>query len=130
MKYRNFYMRTYCFLVGIMATSPLLAQTEGSYTENFLSNTVIHLAKWAFYGLGGAIVLFGVLVPIAEKQLKKNPDHVNVLPRLGWALAFFMIPSMINYGFDWFNSTSEANGALQEMKLIFQNSGSGGGTSN
>ena len=97
-----------------------LGQEELSATDNFLTETVLHLAEWVFYGLGGTMVLFGVMVPIAEKMLKKNHDHISVWPRVGWAMLFFAIPAMMKYSIEWFNTRAEASGQLDGMNHLFQ----------
>lgn len=104
------------FLSGVV-----LGQTSQppNATDNFLTQTVLHLAEWVFYGLGGSMVLFGVMVPLAEKMLKKNHDHISVWPRVGWAMLFFAIPSMMDYSLRWFDTRSGAEGKLEGIKTLF-----------
>lgn len=100
------------FLVSL--SSPALAQVDA--TDNVITRSVWWLANMAYYGAGGVIVLFGILIPIGKKilghRVETNPV-VNIL----WALAYFSAPLLLQLGIDHFSGDVDGGAMLDDMEV-------------
>lgn len=113
----------FVFMASMMAM-PALAQTA-SATDNVITRFVWYLAQIAFYGVGGAIVLFGIIIPVGKKVLGGQRMEVNPVVNILWAVAFFAAPAVLKMFLTWFSADTGSEGLLDDMDI---NLGIGGGT--
>ncbi|MBO1323394.1 hypothetical protein [Acanthopleuribacter pedis] len=109
----------------LLAGSPVFAQP--SATDNVVTRFIWFLTRMAFYGTGAAIVLLGIIIPIGKKVLSGQRSDTNPVVNILWAVGLFAAPSLLQLGYQWFNSNQGAAGALSEMNMNSLNPGGSGG---
>lgn len=109
----------------LLAGSPLLAAP--SATDNVVTRFVWFLTQMAFYGTGAAVVLLGIIIPIGKKVLSGQRSDANPVVNILWAIGLFAAPSLLQLGWQWFNSDPTGSGMLEDMQIhLGTGSGSGG----
>lgn len=89
-----------------------------SAVDNVVTRFVWFIAQVAFYGCGAAVVLMGILIPIAKKVLGQRTE-TNPVVNILWAIGLFSAPSLLKLGVNWFSSDESSEGLLEDMNVDF-----------
>jgi hypothetical protein len=108
------YVRFGLVLLMLFGT-PLFAAP--SATNNVVTRFVWWLTQMAFYGTGAAVVLLGIIFPVAKKVLSGQRSETNPVVNILWAVGLFAAPSLLQLGHAWFNANEGSAGMLNDMQI-------------
>lgn len=111
---RATYVRLGLVLLMLFGT-PLFAAP--SATNNVVTRFVWWLTQMAFYGTGAAVVLLGIVFPVAKKVLSGQRSETNPVVNILWAVGLFAAPSLLQLGHAWFNANEGSAGMLNDMQI-------------
>ena len=102
--------------LAVLVSGPILAATGPSVTDNVITRGVWYLTNIALYGVGGALVFWGVILAAWNKLKGDAHDRRNPWTPIAFGLLILAAPSILDFGMDFFNSAQGVEGALDEMQ--------------
>ena len=102
--------------LAVLVSGPILAATGPSVTDNVITRGVWYLTNIALYGVGGALVFWGVILAAWYKLKGEAHDRRNPWTPIAFGLLILAAPSILDFGMDFFNSAQGVEGALDEMQ--------------
>ena len=124
-KYKD-QLRWWVLLTLALLGTQVLAQTAPSATDNFATNAVWFVVKMVFYGMGGAMVFFGILKPAYGIVFKgSRMQEVSWMPLLA-GIIVLAFPSILQFAVNYWNADS--GGALSNLVIGLDGVNTGGGS--
>jgi len=102
--------------LALMLASPILAATTPSVTNNVITRSVWYLTNILLYGIGGALVFWGVFQAAINKLKGETHERRNPWATIGFGLLILAAPSILDFAVTFFNSAQGVEGSLDDMQ--------------